>query len=312
MILINRILLPIDFSFCSDQLLDHALHLARKYKADLIVYHAIVLYEDDPHNPAHIFPDIQAISDKLHRTARIKMEAAADSHRGLGIRIETIQERGFSASEMILRFVEDHDVDLIVMGTRGRRFPGPLLLGSVAEKVVRHATVPVLTIRGQKNPGTVDTIEHILVPVDFSDHSRNALAHARDVAATFGARLQLLHVVEDVVHPIFYTATGKTSLFDLRPNLKSRSEEELERLFEDTPGPDVDHEVHCVDGHAAGEIVRFASEQNTNLIIMATHGLSELSQVLIGSVTQRVVRRAPCPVFTVNSSGRSLGHSLVG
>ena len=119
-------------------------------------------------------------------------------------------------------------------------------------------------------------------------------------------RPHLLHVVMDIVPPVFYTATWKTPIFDLRSDLKNRSEEELERLLEDKPGPDVDHEVHCVEGHAAGETVRFTSEQDINLIIIPTHGLSELLQVLIGSVTKRAVRRAPCPVFTVKSFGRFL------
>jgi len=305
MIKIKKILFPADFSRCGGQALDHAIHLAEKHGAELHMLHAIVLLQDDPHSPSHHFPDLEEIHERLVKLARSEMTAALEPRKTKGIKIKMEQERGISAAETILNYSADNTVDLIVMGTHGRRGLGHLLLGSVAEEVVRHAGCPVLTVREREKPVPVHALERILVPVDFSEHSKSALAHARGLAAAYEARLQVLHVIEETVHPAFYVP-GKTSIYDLRPDIREKAAEAMKKLFDETPGPRADADFLCTDGRAHKAILEVAEKEKSDLIVIATHGLTGLQHLLLGSTAEKVVRRASCPVFTVKSFGKSL------
>lgn len=305
MIRLNRILFPTDFSRCAGQALNHAIYLTKKYEAEMHFLHAIVLHEEDPHNPAFHFPDQKEIRQRLEDLARKEMSANVEQLGGGDLDITMIQERGITADNVILEHAADNDIDLIVLGTHGRRGLGHLFLGSVAEQVVRQASCPVLTIREVEGDRAVETIEDILVPVDFSDHAKIALSHAREIARLHGARLHVLQVIEEIAHSASY-ATGRSSLFELVPDISQMSEKALHRFFNDAPGPEVDADFHIVEGRATHEIIQFAEERKSDLIVIATHGLTGLSHLLLGSVTQRVVRRAPCPVLTIKAFGKFL------
>lgn len=288
MLTIKRILVPRDFSACSEYALMQGLDLAQRHGAELHVLYAEVLYAD-------------ASSLRHTPTAALKDRLA----EGLGddVPVHRAVVREVAAAPAIVSYAAANDVDLIVMGTHGRRGVQRLLLGSTAEEVVRTAPCPVLTVRGTE--GDAMPFGSILVPVDFSEHARIALRHARVLAATLGARLDLLHVVEDQLHPAFYSFTVH-SLYDLRPDIDERAQEELVAFFEATDGPEVDAAFHVRRGHAAREIVAFAGEARDRLIVMTTHGLRGLDHFLMGSVAERVVRRAPCPVLTLKSFGTAL------
>lgn len=305
MLQIKKILYPTDFSRCAQQALDHALYLAEQYNAELHMLHAIVLHEEDPHNPAHHFPNVEDVHKRLKELAHERMSEAVEPHAKDGLNVKLVQERGISSASVILDYAKEQGVDLVVMGTHGRRGLGHLFLGSVAEEVVRLAGCPVLTIRERKEPMPVEAIERLLVPLDFSEHARAALRHAREIAATYGARLQLLHVVEETVHPAFYV-TGETSIFKLIPDIREKSEAAMKNMFNEVGGAEVEFDLHVVEGRAARDIVKFAGKNGADLIVIATHGLTGIEHLLLGSVTEKVVRQAPCPVFTVKSFGKSL------
>ena len=305
MIKIKKILLPTDFSPCADQALDHALFLAAKYRASLHMLHAIVLHAQDPHSPTAHFVDIAEIHQRLRDLARIEMKTAIRSRGASLPSIRMRQRRGFSSAEVILDYASEEDVDLLVMGTHGRRGLGHLLLGSVAEEVVRRAPCPVLTIRERPFPGPIDTLRRVLVPVDFSEHAAKAVVHAKEIAATYGARIDLLHVVEDPPHPAFYDTVGPTTGAAAR-QIEERARLEMRRLYDGSAGPRTDVRFHVTRGRASEEIVRFAESARSDLLVIATHGLTGLRHWLLGSVADSVVRSAPCPVFTVKAFGRSL------
>jgi nucleotide-binding universal stress UspA family protein len=305
MLNINKVLFPTDFSPCADQALVHASYLAGKYLADFHMLHAIVLHEDDPHNPAHHFDNIADVHDKLVASARERMASLMKEYAVEGITTRQIQLRGIAPAPVILEYARESDIDLIVMGTHGRRGLGHFLLGSVAEEVVRLASCPVLTIREEENPRPIEAVENILVPLDFSDHARNALRHALEMAETYGAGLQLLHVVEDNLHP-YYAMAGTNSILELQPDIKEKSKEAMEKILEETKKKDIKADLHVVVGHPAREIISFADDHETDLIVIATHGLTGIEHLLMGSVTEKVVRMSQCPVFTVKSFGKLL------
>ncbi|MFQ5707035.1 MAG: universal stress protein [bacterium] len=305
MLKIKRILHPTDFSPSANQALPHALFWARQYQAELHLLHAIVLHEDDPHNSAHHFPNVAELQQKLKDLAATQMAADIGNHQVEGLSIKQAQVRGIAPAAVILDYAQSEDMDLIVMGTHGHRGLEHLFMGSVAEEVVRMARCSVFTVRQQKTPKSVENIRNILVPLDFSDHSKTALAYAKAMAARYKAKLALLHIIEESLHPAFYV-TGESSIFDLVPDIKAKSEAGLRKMFDETPGPTVEIEVQVAEGRAARDIVKFAEEQDSDLIVIATHGLTGIEHFLIGSIAEKVVRRAPCPVFTVKSFGKSL------
>lgn len=298
MLKIEKILFPTDFSSCADRALDYALVFARRYGAQLHMLHAVVLHEDDPRNPDQRFPDFTEIHQRLAEIAGDRMDATIESRQTEGLQIVKAQERGVAAAPVILQYAADNDIDLIVMGTHGRRGLEHLLLGSVAEEVVRRAPCPVMTVRETRGGPESVELREILVPVDFSKYSKAALQAAAELAEQFGAKLTLLHVVEESIHPAFYV-TGKESVMELNPEIEDKSKEAMTRLLSEMGKSHVGFETEVVAGRPANEIIKFAESHGTDLIVTGTHGLSGLERFLLGSTTEKVVRHVDCPVLTV-------------
>jgi len=158
MIKVKNILFPTDFSRCASQAMEHALYLSKKYQAKLHMLHAIVLHEDDVHNHEITFPEFEVLHKALEDHSSTRMEAALKEIGKSEIEISMEQVRGISGAEVILDYAKEKDIDLIVMGTHGRRGLGHLFLGSVAEKIVQFSECPVLTIRELEKPKPVTNL----------------------------------------------------------------------------------------------------------------------------------------------------------
>ena len=306
MLTIDRILYPTDFSRCSSHALPHTLHLAKRCEAELHLLHALVLHEADPSNAAHPLPHMEELYGALEEQAHRQMDATVAEH-GKGFTIKRAQVRGVSAAGVILDDAGENELDLIAVGTHGRRGIRRLLLGSVAEEVVRLAPCPVLTVpeRELRVGLSADSVERIVVPVDFSDHARLALNYANALAAFYRARLSVLHVVDEVVYPDFYPPVIPSGGL-IAEELREQSETRLGKLVAEIDGAESRSEVFVRAGRAAPVIGDFAGEQEADLIVIASHGLTGISHMLLGSVTEQVIRRAACPVFTVKSFGKKL------
>ena len=142
---VNRILVSTDFSASANAALDAAIELARKFGATIVLMHAYGV-------PSHVYPELEgpATADymaTLEQAARKALQNSAVSRKDAAVPIATALYCG-SVWEQVLLAIEQHGVGLVVMGTHGRRGVAHVLLGSVAEKVVRLSTVPVLTVRG--------------------------------------------------------------------------------------------------------------------------------------------------------------------
>ncbi|KAA3609221.1 MAG: universal stress protein [Calditrichaeota bacterium] len=308
MLKIKKILYTTDFSECADQALQHALFLAKKYKANLDILHATVFYGNyESLFSVDQYPDWQTYFDSVEKSLDSMIDKSLLPFDTQKINITKIQKRGTTPAHVILDHILKNEVDLVVMGTHGRPHLEHFFMGSVAEKVVRSAPCPVLTLCGYEK-SSISTINKILVPIDFSDHSKNALLHAKHVASSYEAKIQLLHVIEESVHPSFYAA-GETSVFKLMPKIDSISKQNLQKIFSEAGGPQVDVEFHIAEGRAANEIINFAENQNSRMIVMPTHGLTGFQHFLLGSVAEKVVRMAKCPVLTVKAFGKSLVQS---
>lgn len=139
-------------------------------------------------------------------------------------------------------------------------------------------------------------LQKILVPTDFSEHSARAVQYGVELARKFRAELHLLHCVEQT--PILYGEGGAWISPEAIVELQAAAEKQLQDVAVE-PAEGVEVVRKCVDGHPFVEIIRYAKMEETDLIVMGTHGRGAIAHLLLGSVAEKVVRKASCPVLTV-------------
>jgi nucleotide-binding universal stress UspA family protein len=292
---LNRVLFPTDFSDASEHALSHALEVARRFDATITILHVRTLFGDDPNQPEYQLLDQGKYEAYVENQLATMTEGVDPADR-----VDTVVRRDLSASSSILEFIEDQGIDLVVMGTHGRSALSRFFLGSVAEKVVRHAECPVMTVgRARTDYRNHPVYKKILIAFDFSEISKDAVRRGYDFARAYGAEIVVLYVVEQVIPPPLdeiWQASVRSEL----PEVVSSARESLKKSLGDEGLEHVELEVRVgdADGKAEGEIVKHAEDQEFDLIIMGTHGLSGIDHALLGSTTERVVRTAPCPVLT--------------
>jgi nucleotide-binding universal stress UspA family protein len=288
---IRSILFPTDFSECAEHAFQQAAYLADQYGAALHVLHVRETRKPD------LVPRIQLSEEEILEQLQGSIQDAPLLRDEPHVRLIRSEVRRVSASVGILEYADEHRIDLIVMGTHGRHGVSRLLVGSVAEEVVRLATCPVLTVRhDQCEPRNV--IQNILVPIDFSERSEQALWFAADLARSYRAELALLHVVEEVALPGVY---GLDPVPVHTPDVIERAQSSLDALIQQLPEA-VPATANVLPGHAARDILDYAGRKDVDLIVIATHGRTGIEHLLLGSVAEKVVRLAPCPVCTMRST----------
>ncbi len=305
MIKITKILFPTDFSICSDQALEHVMYLADKYKAELHIINVMILFDKYSYLESNDLPKADEIKTRVDKKFDEQINHLSDKYDLSNLKIIKTQVRGISEAPAILEYASDNDVDLIILGTHGRRGVKHLFLGSVAEEVVRHAVRPVFTIRELETQKPPANYNNILAPIDFSDNSKKTIQYVREIAKNYDAKIQLLHIIEDDLPAIYFLA-GKTSIFDLDPKIEEKTKIKMEEFYQDISGAEDNYEIHTMIGHPAQSIINFSETNKSDLIVIATHGLRGLDHFLLGSVTEKVVRRSSIPVFTVKAFGKSL------
>jgi nucleotide-binding universal stress UspA family protein len=148
-------------------------------------------------------------------------------------------------------------------------------------------------------------LKHILVATDFSEPSDVALTYGRELAGRFDARLHVLHVVQNIYSASFAFESAAVMSADLLVQLEAQARDRLQVILADndktgpTPIP-----VVCRGASVAREIVEYARAHDVSLIVMGTHGRGAMAHLVVGSVAERVVRLAPCPVLTVRHPER--------
>jgi nucleotide-binding universal stress UspA family protein len=149
-----------------------------------------------------------------------------------------------------------------------------------------------------------DTITRILVPVDFSPHAERAFCYAITLAQRLGADVELLHVVDNpFVAGTWSAETYSPNIDELLTELMADAEHRLDGLKESAAAMGVTAETLVLRGRPWQSIVERAAAGGVNLIVMATHGRTGLAHAVVGSVAERVVRNAQCPVLTIRSDG---------
>jgi nucleotide-binding universal stress UspA family protein len=304
MIEIRRILCPIDFSDYSRRALDHAIAIARCYESTVTVLHVFSTAPAAAVGPGPVVfePIVLTAVDRNQLLADIK--AFAETESAPGITTEAVVRDGNTASE-ILEQATSMKADLLVIGTHGRSGFERLLLGSVAEKVLRKSNCPVMTVP-RRHPDAVPAgpvlYKRILCPVDFSASSLHALKYAISMAQEADGQLTVFHVVE---HDLQNTADTASVAYDagmtIGSFLKEREEALRRRLQEIIAGAPEFCSVESLMTHGKPwrEVLRVAAERQSDLIVMGVKGRGAADLWFFGSTAQHVVREASCPVLTL-------------
>ncbi|MBS3945906.1 MAG: universal stress protein [Melioribacter sp.] len=151
-------------------------------------------------------------------------------------------------------------------------------------------------------------IKNILVPIDFSDYSKNALRYAVQFAKNFQAKMYLIYVVEPMIYPADFSM-GQVAIPSMDADLQNRAEEELKNLANNFVDSSLELETLIKTGKPFVEINETAKEIDADLIIMATHGHTGVEHLLFGSTAEKVVRKAPCPVLTLREPIKGFSFS---
>jgi nucleotide-binding universal stress UspA family protein len=289
---IERILCPVDPSDVSAMAYRYAQSIAAHYHASLIVqkvieYSQYVSVSYTPSMPAFVEFSESLVADGLAALHRF-----VDGSGGT-IQPECIVQANFSAADAILSLAETRAISLIIMGTHGRRGFDRLMMGSVTERVLRHASCPVLAVRpatpGSNYPGAPDEpvpIRRILCCVDFSAHSRRALEYALSAADAYSADVTVLHVLDPVSQSADVaqeTDAAMANLAKLLPPGSSSTKTHLEVRL----------------GEAYREILLLGSEMQADLVVTGVRGRNSLDLAVFGSTTYRLIQLGPGPVLTV-------------
>lgn len=287
---IREILFPCDLSPLCDRAFEHARFLAEVFGARLTLFHAYPYYApgaEGMEGPAWSLVHDESILRVLDESAREQV-----SRRVAGVQVPhtVVVRQENSPHRAILDLIWTAKPDLTVMATHGREGLSHFFLGSVTEKIVRHAQRPILAVRGTEHALNLP-YRRILVPTDLSHTSRRAFPMAALLARAFGSEILGLHVARPSSRGVAEFPTGTP-----RPALPT--EASLWRFLEpDFPGMGVTTFVFV--GNAWEHIVATARLEKADLVVMSSRGHDSIADRILGSQTDRVLRHAPCPVLVV-------------
>lgn len=290
-------LVPTDFSEASKSALVHAINLVKGFDGELHLLNVV----ENPTSTLSLLP-----FDYINEMEEHGMDEMNAMLKSLDVDLPPttkIVRSGIpskTAAETILEYAMDLEVDVIVLGTHGRRGARRLLMGSVTEEVVRRAMCPVLTVRQHKNAYSLQAIKNILVPIDFSEASEKILAVAEKIAHGTGASLTVMHVVDVEFFPS-YGLAWDTAPF-IERNLIDSSISKLNELVLALRSRGLKASWETDTGHAARVISEYAERNKIDLIVLGTHGRSGFDRLMVGSVAEKVLRSAPCPTMVVNTA----------
>lgn len=302
MIQFRHILSPTDFSETATRALVYATALAKWYEAKLTVLHVAPVFAERVTPSVPLASDERSAPSAPQRAGVLEeLRRAAEQAGAAALHPALVVEEGRIHPVIVDRATSLH-ADLLVLGTHGRGGFSRLLLGSVAEKVLRTAPCPVLTVPPSVRvsiPAPV-VFTNILCAVDYSPSSRKALEHALDLARQANGRVTVLHALEymDSDEPCEHV---DVRVRENRRHIIEHARERLHALVAEESRTWCDIEEVLVIDRAYKATLQRAATAGTDLIVMGAQGFGSVELMLYGSNTQHVVRAATCPVLTVRA-----------
>lgn len=314
----KKLLFASDFSSCSEEALFHALAWAKTLHAGIDIVYVLEMHHGLDVEGA-VF---KLYMDEQQKVATTEIDKLVKRVRSFSVAPVTPHVVWGHPADQVAQVALDTGADLIFMGTHGWTGFDRVLLGSTAERVISLAPCPVVAVRIHSGPvgtaeaesppapsqSTADDLpslpQHILVPVDFSDCSLEAVEMALQVAQTFRSAVTLLHVSE----PIGYSLDFRLSHIEQDKQARENAKARVEELAQLIRSQGLTAHVVFKNPPVSDAIVDVSSQGKVDLIVMGTHGRRGVSRVFLGSVAAAVLRHAACPVLTVKSPRYAVGH----
>lgn len=272
----NRILIPVDFSSTASLAVKHGAFLAKFTKGELFLLH--VIKRSEVLDVLLPMVDSNGVS-KITRLVEQKMEELAEAVRKeYGISVTPLVSTGNVTSE-IVQMAKENKVGLIVMGTQGYTAIGEFLVGSNAYRVLTKAHIPVMTVR---NEATKFGYQNIVMPIDFSEHSRQKVNATLDLAAKFGAKVHILGVLAD---------DDTTHDDKMRAYIK-----QIEELCDKVKVAHVSKIEHAKN--RAHQTLKYAKSVNADLVVTMADQDAEISSIVLGTYAHQLINYSKIPVIT--------------
>jgi universal stress protein E len=282
--LLEKILVANDFSKASDNVISSAIELAKIFRSTII--------------PIHVLPD-DIVNDKvrslLNETALKKLKETNDLIKKEDVEVGKPLLMVGAPHEAIVRAAVDVNANLILLGSGETKKGDTFHLGTTAERIIQKSEKPVFVIK----EGILLNVHHILCPVDFSTASKRALKNAITMARKFKSELTILAVSELQGSTWFASEKDKKKENELRYKLHK---EEFDAFLNDFQLTDLNWTKETPKGKPSEEILSTISRKMIDLLIMGTTGRTGLNRMLMGSVTEKVVREVPCSFLTLKSA----------
>ena len=299
---VQRILLATDFSGPGARAEEYAASFAANWRAQVTVMTVVEFPPGlDPEYPVNQHYLARRMTEATDQLADVKQRW---SRRGISA---TTKIATGIPSEEIQKAAQAEDSDLIVVGTTGKTGLAHVLLGSTAERVICTAPCPVFAVRAEESSRhRAVALDRLLVPIDGSDCSLDALEYAAIVARLAKSSIDVLHVLEPVSYGLDFTFESA----EQRAETRERLTKQVDQLCSALSASGLTVKGHVVGGLPVDAILRHAETLFSDAIVMGTHGRRGLSHALAGSVTEGVLRRAQCPILTVRSPKFRPGHRV--
>lgn len=287
-----NILVPLDFSELSLQGLKAAETMARIFDGSITPIHAYIpVTEMDGPYSIGLGPGANEDYEEIEETLQQRLDDTAREHVDETYLNDGIIAVGNPAYSII---EASKDYDMVAMSTHGRTGFSRLILGSVAEKVLRLAHVPVLVVEKESQ---LDPLERIMVTTDFSDNSATAFPYAKEIAQKTNAELDLVHILS-------YDQFEKNQTSDSVISLRNQRLDLINKEYFHDIESHFNYEVLVSEDSPHEAIRRRDLDEKYNLIIMATVGRTGLDYLMMGSTTANVVRHVKTAVLSINPKRR--------
>jgi nucleotide-binding universal stress UspA family protein len=272
---IEKILIPIDFSETAFIAIEHAAFIAQTFKAELVLLHVVERHWEQFNiiQPELVVPNPSEITQVIEKKLE---QVASDIFAKYGVKSTAITSDGSIFSE-IVAVADEHNVDLVIMGTHGTKGFVQFFIGSNTYKVVTQSNCPVLSV--QKHAEKV-SYKNIVLPIDDSMHSRQKVNHAISIAKAFDSTIHIIGLHESGGDKKF-----ELKLEQIEEYIQKSGGKFTRKIFKDTNQARVSHE--------------YAKAINADLIIIMTDQDENITGRLLGTYAQQIVNHSEIPVLSI-------------
>jgi len=293
---VNRIFCATDFSKLADEVVSYGIALAKEFNARLFVCHVVD------------FPTVsmygEAVAGPIEHQNRFMDYAKSEIDRIIGdesIDYQVLVTLG-NTTEEIARLVSEHNADLVITATHGRSGLKRFFLGSVTERLMRILPCPLLVLRGTEEDSPAASLKfpfkRILVGCDFSSDSDLAFKYSLSMAQEFQGEIHLVHVVEPSGYKELFKMPAEPG-DRLKQDLLDMIKGKLKSMVPEDALNWVTLKIQLLVGKPYAEIIRYAEINDIDLVSLGIRGHGMVEDLLVGSTTDRVIRRSPCPVLSI-------------